>query len=84
MHNSEFCMKNNRMRITHDGKFKPCLLREDNHVDFLTSMRAGASDDEIAELFKRAVLIREPYFRSDKLSVPTLASSRSGFGPCQD
>ncbi len=39
MHNSEFCMKNNRMRITHDGKFKPCLLREDNHVDFLTSMR---------------------------------------------
>lgn len=84
MHNSEFCMKNNRMRITHDGKFKPCLLREDNHVDFLTSMRAGASDDEIAELFKRAVLIREPYFRSSKLSVPTLASSRSCFGACQD
>ena len=83
MHNSEFCMKNNRMRITHDGKFKPCLLREDNYVDFLTSMRAGASDDEIVELFKRAVLIREPYFRSSELSVPTLESSRS-FGACQD
>jgi cyclic pyranopterin phosphate synthase len=77
-------MKNNRMRITHDGKFKPCLLREDNHIDFLTSMRTGASDDEIAELFKRAVLIREPYFKSSELSVPAVASSQSRFGACQD
>jgi len=84
MHNSEFCMKNNRMRITHDGKFKPCLLREDNHVDFLTSMRAGASDDEIAEFYKRAVLIREPYFKSSELGVSALASSRPCSGACQD
>jgi cyclic pyranopterin phosphate synthase len=84
MHNSEFCMKNNRIRITHDGKFKPCLFRDDNHVDFLTSMRAGGSDEEIAELFKRAVLLREPFFRSQELSVPALAPSRSCFGVCQD
>jgi len=84
MHNSEFCMKNNRIRITHDGKFKPCLFRDDNHVDFLTSMRASGSDEEIAQLFKRAVLLREPFFRSQKLSVPALAPSRSCFGVCQD
>lgn len=82
MHNSEFCMKNNRIRITHDGKFKPCLLRDDNHVDFLTRMRAGASDDEIADLFKVAVLLREPFFKSPEISVPALAPSC--FRACRD
>jgi len=84
MHNSEFCMKNNRIRITHDGKFKPCLLRDDNHVEFLTRMRAGATDDEIADLFRVAVLLREPFFKSHEISVPALAPSRSCFGACQD
>jgi cyclic pyranopterin phosphate synthase len=84
MHNSEFCMKNNRIRITHDGKFKPCLLRDDNHVDFLTSMRGGASDEEIAGLFKRAVLLREPFFKTQELSVPASVPSRSCFGACHD
>jgi len=62
MHNSLFCMGDNRMRITHDGKFKPCLMREEC-VDFLTPMRRGASDEELAELFKRAVERREPFFK---------------------
>jgi cyclic pyranopterin phosphate synthase len=84
MHNSEFCMKNNRIRITHDGKFKPCLLRDDNHVDFLTSMRAGGSDEAIAEFFRHAVWLREPFFKGQELGVPALASSRSCLGACQD
>ena len=84
MHNSEFCMKNNRIRITHDGKFKPCLLRDDNHVDFLTRMRAGATDDEIADLFKVAVLLREPFFKSHEISVPALTPQPSCFRACQD
>jgi cyclic pyranopterin phosphate synthase len=84
MHNSEFCMRNNRIRITHDGKFKPCLLRDDNHVDFLSSMRAGASDDEIAELFKSAVLLREPFFKSHEIGVPALVPPRTCLSACQD
>ncbi len=63
MHNTEFCMGCNRVRITYDGKFKPCLLRKDNHIDFLTSMRRGADDAEIIELFKKAVSLREPFFK---------------------
>ena len=63
MHNSEFCMGNNRIRITYDGQFKPCLLRNDNHIDFLSQSRKGASDEELAELFKLAVQIREPFFK---------------------
>jgi cyclic pyranopterin phosphate synthase len=65
MYNPSFCMGNDRIRITHDGKFKPCLLRNDNHVDFLYLLRNGASDDEIIERFLEAVLRREPFFKRD-------------------
>lgn len=63
MHNSAFCRANNRIRITYNGQFKPCLLREDNHVDFLSAMRNGADDEALAELFKKAVWLREPFFK---------------------
>jgi len=84
MHNSEFCIKNNRIRITHDGQFKPCLFRDDNHVDFLSRMRAGASDEEIAGLFKRAVLLREPFFKTHEIGVPLSTQLPACFGACQD
>ncbi len=63
MHNSRFCAHCTRLRVTADGKFKPCLMRSDNLVDFLTPMRQGASDEELAKLFKEAVLRRAPFFR---------------------
>jgi cyclic pyranopterin phosphate synthase len=63
MHNTEFCANCTRIRITSDGKFKPCLMRSDNYVDFLGSMRTGASDKELEQLFLRAVERREPYFK---------------------
>ncbi len=63
MHNTNFCANCTRIRVTADGKFKPCLMRNDNLVDFLTPMRNGASDEELEELFKKAVMLREPYFK---------------------
>ncbi len=63
MHNTEFCMGCNRIRITYDGKFKPCLLRGDNHIDFLTAMRTGANDDDLKNIFKKAISLREPFFK---------------------
>ncbi len=65
--NYVFCMNNNRIRITYDGKFKPCLMRDDNHVDFLTAMRAGANNEEIKEIFLEAVRRREPYWKPPNL-----------------
>ncbi|MEE8167631.1 MAG: GTP 3',8-cyclase MoaA [Candidatus Hydrothermarchaeales archaeon] len=62
MHNTEFCSHCSRMRITADGKFKPCLMRRDNLVDFLSEMRNGSSDAKLEELFKAAVDRREPFF----------------------
>lgn len=62
-----FCMNDTRLRITHDGKFKPCLMRNDNHVDFLKVMRSGASDEELKKIFLKAVDLREPYWKPPAL-----------------
>lgn len=58
LHNTEFCAYCNRLRVTSDGKLKPCLLRSDNMVDI-----RGASGKELEELFCEAVRRREPYYR---------------------
>jgi cyclic pyranopterin phosphate synthase len=59
--NRDFCLHCTRLRVTSGGKLKPCLMRNDNVVDILTSMRRGASDEELKQLFTRANLLREPY-----------------------
>ncbi len=63
MHNSEFCMYCTRIRLTSDGKLKPCLLRNDNLVDILTPLRNGASDEELRKIFVEAIMKREPYWK---------------------
>jgi len=59
--NTDFCMHCTRMRVTSDGKLKPCLMRNDNLTDILASMREGASDEKLKELFLQANRLREPY-----------------------
>lgn len=59
--NTEFCRYCTRMRVTSDGKLKPCLMRNDNLVDILTPMRNGASERELMEIFKLANEMRQPY-----------------------
>jgi len=59
--NTDFCMRCTRLRVTSDGKLKPCLMRNDNLVDILTPMRNGASNNELTELFKLANQKRQPY-----------------------
>jgi cyclic pyranopterin phosphate synthase len=59
--NGEFCAHCTRLRVTSDGKLKPCLMRNDNLVDLLAPMRSGANDEELKELFMRANQVREPY-----------------------
>jgi GTP 3',8-cyclase len=57
MDNTEFCANCTRLRITSDGRIKPCLLRNDNLIDI------GTCDQEkIKQLLQEANLRREPYF----------------------
>ena len=63
MHNTVFCANCTRLRVTSDGKFKTCLLRNDDLIDFLSAMRNGASDAELIDILKRAIFMREPYWK---------------------
>ncbi|NJE43324.1 GTP 3',8-cyclase MoaA [Thermococcus sp. GR6] len=63
MHNTIFCANCTRLRVTSDGKFKTCLLRKRDLIDFATALRNNASDAELVELFRKAVLMREPYWK---------------------
>ncbi len=58
LHNTEFCAFCNRLRVTSDGKLKPCLLRADNHVDI-----RGKTGEELEALFRKAVEKREPFYK---------------------
>ena len=59
--NSEFCMHCTRMRVTSDGKLKPCLMKNENLIDIVGPIRKGATDAQLQELFIRANEKREPY-----------------------
>jgi len=61
--NPHFCMNCTRLRITSDGKLKPCLMRSDNLVDLLGPMREGCSDEDLKTLFLKASGLRSPYYR---------------------
>lgn len=62
MDNTEFCKNCSRLRITPEGKLKPCLLRNDNLVDLLKPIRQGDSDEKLESLFLKAIANREPYY----------------------
>ena len=45
-----FCQVCNRLRLTASGHLRPCLL-SDQEVDLKTLMRAGASDNDLEQIF---------------------------------
>ncbi|HML25215.1 MAG TPA: GTP 3',8-cyclase MoaA, partial [Methanomethylovorans sp.] len=59
--NTEFCANCNRLRVTSDGKLRPCLLVNDNLVDV-----SHASVEDMPDLFRLAVSRRIPYYRKQK------------------
>jgi cyclic pyranopterin phosphate synthase len=54
-----FCGHCDRIRLTADGQIRTCLFSHKEY-DFRLAMRGGASDHEIAELLRAAVLRKEP------------------------
>ena len=58
MTNLHFCESCNKLRLTCDGKLRPCL---GSHLEFdlLSEIRSGASDERIAD-FIREVVARKP------------------------
>ena len=55
--NTEFCANCSRLRITSDGKIKPCLLRADNLVSI-----DSVDEEQIANRLKLAMQYRAPFY----------------------
>ena len=49
-----FCINCNRLRLTADGKLRPCLLSEDE-IDVREALRSGASATELMSLLQQAI-----------------------------
>ena len=54
---AHFCGTCNRLRLTADGKLRPCLFSE-SEIDLKTPMRAGCRDDELVRLLNVALSVK--------------------------
>jgi GTP 3',8-cyclase len=54
-----FCGTCDRVRLTADGQIRNCLFARDES-DLRTPLRAGADDDQLAALWRRAVAAKLP------------------------
>jgi len=70
--NPEMCMKCTRLRMTPEGYIKTCIYRNDQLVNARKYILARDSEG-LVEAFKKAVEIREPYFKpGEKISIEEL------------
>lgn len=54
---NHFCNSCNRLRLTSEGKIRPCLFSE-TEIDLKSLIRTGAGDDEIERLLKLSIEIK--------------------------
>jgi cyclic pyranopterin phosphate synthase len=66
-----FCDRCNKMRLTADGKIRPCL-GDHGELDLRALLRRGASDAELEQLLQEAMARK-----------PLAHSFRQGFTPCR-
>ncbi len=52
-----FCRDCSRLRLTADGKLRPCLFSE-TEIDLRSALRRGATDEELKRLLKLAVEVK--------------------------
>jgi cyclic pyranopterin phosphate synthase len=61
-----FCSTCNRLRLTADGKLRPCLFAEDE-VDIKTPLRSGCSQEDLRRVFQQAIA-KKPKEHHDTIS----------------
>lgn len=62
-----FCEDCNRLRITSDGKIRPCLFSE-SELDLKSAMMLGCTDEELERLLRLAVAIKPQRHNIDSLA----------------
>ena len=63
-----FCYSCNRMRLTADGKLRPCLFSEEE-IDIKEPLRAGASIEELADIFVLATTRKPRGYLMEKVDL---------------
>lgn len=74
-----FCKTCNRLRLTADGRLKPCLF-SDITLDMKTPLRMGATDAMLADIFRQAVLKKPGYTREEADKTTSLTQIMSAIG----
>jgi GTP 3',8-cyclase len=67
--NEHFCEACNKMRLTCDGKLRPCL-GDHNEVDVRTALRRSMCDSELREVFEEALRVKPLEHQFKKLFQP--------------
>jgi cyclic pyranopterin phosphate synthase len=65
MHNPSFCGQCTRLRVTSDGKLKPCLWRNDNLVSTREYQSMSDTENKLLDALLKAVRLREPYWNEE-------------------
>jgi cyclic pyranopterin phosphate synthase len=74
-----FCGTCNRLRITSDGKIRPCLFSE-TLIDIKTVIRSGADDKEIERILKLSIDIKPEKHNIDRESFLSCHTPMSKIG----
>lgn len=75
---SDFCEKCNRLRLTHDGYLRPCLM-SDGELNLREPLRSGISDSEVAALFEHVVKAKpERHYLAEGQKVTSRGMSQIG------
>jgi cyclic pyranopterin phosphate synthase len=74
-----FCSLCNRMRLTSDGKLRPCLLGEDE-IDLKTPLRNNASVEELKSLILKAVASKPEHHHLEEGNVRLVNRKMSQIG----
>ena len=64
-----FCFHCNRLRLTADGKLRPCLL-SDEEIDLRSALRDGADDEELQAIIAGAIVAKPARHHLEEGLVP--------------
>lgn len=63
---AEFCANCTKIRVSSEGKIKPCLMKAGTSFDLLSKLREGRPASEVRALVLEAIQARVPYMAGEK------------------
>ncbi|MBO3839960.1 MAG: GTP 3',8-cyclase MoaA [Thermoproteota archaeon] len=62
--NPDFCSKCSKLRVTCDGRLKPCLLRNDNLISIIELAHSENGLEALRKKLMEAIALKEPYWKN--------------------